>query len=323
MKKLLSLSFALFLLTALNAQIPDAVTKAAATTTAAVTLYYTDQDFINYNTINSGAWPLLPTSGAGNTVVNRDNVRVTQFHGTPTGGLPTTTPGNYTSTRVLINPGFANVIWNGTYWAVTIPVTGFSGFYLHSTQFNTALPITVNYLTGRRQGSNHLLNWKVTCTTSPRATMTLERSADSRNYTGINTITADAARCNQPFDYTDANPLKGMNYYRLKIVDADGKVTYSTTVALLNAVKGFDIVSIAPNPVVADNFKLNIASAQAGKMEIVIFDMQGRLVNRQSISVIAGFNSLPVQVNNLSAGTYTIRANMADEKSGIIRFVKQ
>jgi hypothetical protein len=153
--------------------------------------------------------------------------------------------------------------------------------------------------------------------------MTLERSADARNYTGINTITADAARCSQPFDHTDANPLNGMNYYRLKIVDADGKITYSTTVALLNAVKGFDIISIAPNPVVTDNFKLNIASAQAGKMDIAIFDMQGRLVNRQSISVIAGYNSATVNVVNLSAGTYTIKGSMSDDQSKVMRFVKQ
>jgi hypothetical protein len=46
------------------------------------------------------------------------------------------------------------------------------------------------------------------------------------------------------------------------------------------------------------------------------------LVNRQSISLIAGYNSLPVNVGNLSAGSYTIRS-MADEQSRIIRFVKQ
>ena len=110
---------------------------------------------------------------------------------------------------------------------------------------------------------------------------------------------------------------------RSNVIVADGKITYSTTVALLNAVKGFDIISIAPNPVVADNFKLNVASAQAGKMDIGIFDMQGRLVNRQSITLIAGYNSLPVKVANLAAGTYTIKASMADDQSKVIRFVKQ
>jgi len=298
----------------------EPVTSNQSSTSATITLYFTDAEFALYNS-NNPVQPPLPTNGPGNTIANRNNLKVTQFHGVGTGSP--TSPGNYPGVRILITPGATNVFWNGTYWEVTFNVAGFSGFYLHTNNYNAPLPITVNYLTGRKQGSNHLLNWKVTCATSPRATMALERSADGRNYMGINTITADAARCNQPFDYTDANPLKGMNYYRLKIVDADGKITYSTTVALLNAAKGFDIISIAPNPVVNDNFKLNVASALSGKMEIVIFDMQGRLVNRQSFSIIAGFNSLPVNVANLPAGTYTIKAGMAGEQTKIIRFVKQ
>ena len=58
-------------------------------------------------------------------------------------------------------------------------------------------------------------------------------------------------------------------------------------------------------------------------MDISIFDMQGRVVSRQNVSVIAGFNSIPMQAGNLSAGTYTIQATVADEKSKMIRFVKQ
>ncbi len=223
----------------------------------------------------------------------------------------------------MIDPVDTNIFWNGNYWEVTFNVTGFSGFYAHSNFHNTPLPVAVNYLTGQRQGSNHLLNWKVTCTGSAGVTMTLERSTDARNFTGIHTIAATALRCQQPFDHTDTDPLKGMNYYRVKVIDTDGKITYSTTVALLNAVKGFDIISIAPNPVVDDNFKLNIASAQPGKMDIAIFDMQGRLVNRQNISLIAGFNNLPINVSDLSAGTYTIQGTIADERSRVIRFVKQ
>lgn len=294
----------------------------AATATATVTLFFTDAEFINYNT-NNPVWPPLPTSALGNADPNRANVRVTQFHGTPTGGLPTSTPGNYTGTRELINPGAANVFWNGNYWEVTIPVNGFSGFYLHSTLYNVPLPVVINYFTGRRQGSQHLLNWKVTCNSTPRVTMILERSADSRNFTAINSITADAVRCNQPFDHTDTDPLKGMNYYRLKMADADGKVSYSSIVALLNAVKGFDIIGIAPNPVVTGNFKLNMASAQAGKMDIAIFDMQGRLMSRQNAGVIAGFNSSTVDASSLSAGTYLLQVNMANEITKTLRFVKQ
>ena len=153
--------------------------------------------------------------------------------------------------------------------------------------------------------------------------MTLERSGDSGNFSGITSITTDAVRCNQPFDHTNAQPLKGMNYYRLKIVDDNGAVSYSGIVALLNAVKGFDIISIAPNPVVGDNFKLNVTTVQSAKMDITIIDMQGRLVNRQTVGVMAGYSSLPINVANLASGTYTIQCSIADERSRVIRFVKQ
>lgn len=291
------------------------------TTSATITLYFADAEFVAYNS-NNPAWPPLPTLvGGGNIDPNRANVKITQFHGvsntSPSG------PDNYPGVRVLVVPGASNVYWNGSFWEVTFNITGFSGFYVHTNGFNQPLPVLVNYLNGRKQGSDHLLNWKVTCAGTPRAIMTLERSADGRNFAAINTVTADAARCQQPFGYTAASPLKGMNYYRLKITDGDGHITYSTTVALLNAAKGFDIVSIAPNPVVTDDCKLHVASARAGNMDIAIFDMQGRLVKRQSIPLIAGFNSLPVNVANLSPGTYSIRANVAGDPPEMIRFVKQ
>ena len=46
-------------------------------------------------------------------------------------------------------------------------------------------------------------------------------------------------------------------------------------------------------------------------------------MNRQSISLVAGFNNTPVNVANLSSGTYTIRGMVAGEDAKVIRFVKQ
>ncbi len=298
----------------------EPVTSNQTTTSATITLYFTNAEFVLYNT-NNPVWPPLPTiAGGGNGDPNIANIKLTQFHGTPTGGLPTTTPGNYTGTRVLVP---TSVVLNGSVWEVTANITGFSGFYVHTKLFNSPLAVSINYFTGTKQAGNHLLNWKVNCIGTPRVTMILERSADSRNFSEINSITADAARCNQPFDYTDADPLNGMNYYRLKMIDADGKTGYSSIVALLNAAKGFDIISIAPNPVTHGNFKLQVASAENSKMEIVIFDMQGRLVNRQSVAVIAGSNSIPIHIENLSAGTYTVYGRIGEDGSRVIRFVKQ
>ncbi len=197
------------------------------------------------------------------------------------------------------------------------------GTYATGVGPNTPLPITLNYLQGVKQGNKNNLSWKVTCNNTPKATLTLERSIDAANFSAIYTITADAARCQQPFDYLDANPVAGKNYYRLKMTDENGKFTYSNIIVLLNEIKGFDIIAIAPNPVTTGRFKLNITSAENTKMNVVIMDMQGRVVQQQTVSMMAGYNSLDMNVVNLAAGTYNIYGTTASDRSRVMRFVKQ
>ncbi|WP_460557796.1 hypothetical protein [Ferruginibacter profundus] len=214
----------------------------------------------------------------------------------------------------------------GTTTAGTITWTSltntFGPFSLASTTINNPLPINLNYLNGTKQGSSHYLNWKVTCTNNPTATMILERSANNGNYTAITTITADAVRCQQPFDYTDNQPLAGMNYYRLKMIDANGKITYSTIIALLNKESGFDIVGLLPT-VVNNNAILNVTAAQKTKMEVVITDIAGRQVQKIAYNLIAGSNQFTLNLGNLGAGTYQLNGYTAEGVSRTIRFVKQ
>jgi hypothetical protein len=115
-----------------------------------------------------------------------------------------------------------------------------------------------------------------------------------------------------------------MNYYRLKMVDVNGKISYSGIVALLNAVKGFEIINVAPNPVTSSGlFKLNVTSAQSTKVDLLITDMMGRVVMRQSNTLFDGYNSIDMNVSTLASGTYTISAVTADEKTRTVRFAKQ
>jgi len=218
--------------------------------------------------------------------------------------------------------------YNGTVASGDISWTGtqsgtFGAFALASTSFGTnPLPITLNYLNGIKQNGAHYLNWKVTCFNNASATMVLERSADGRNFNAINTITADALRCEQPFDHTDNSPLAGMNYYRLKMIDANGKITYSNSIALLNKETGFDIVNLVPT-LVTGNAVLNITAAQKTKMDIVITDISGRQVQKIAYNLIAGSNQFTINLANLSAGTYQMKGYAMDGVSRTIRFVKQ
>ena len=207
-------------------------------------------------------------------------------------------------------------------WSIPQSTT-FGTFTIGSVDFRNPLPITINYFTGTKNNSKHFLDWKVTCVSTPSATIELQRSSDGRNYSGIYSIFATALRCAQPFDYTDDQPLGGVNYYRLKMTDADGKITYSSIVSLINAVKGIDVMNIAPNPIVSGNFNLKVSSAEKTQLEVLITDMQGRVLQKRSVNIIAGFNEIPMNVSGLSAGTYQLFGNTADGRTRVLRFVIQ
>jgi len=202
--------------------------------------------------------------------------------------------------------------------------TDFSPFSLGSITFgDNPLPITINYFKGTRQNNNHLLNWKLTCNSTPGANIEIERSSDGVNFKTIYSLYATAVRCLQPFDFTDNQPAKGINYYRIKMTDADGFVTYSSTISLINAAKGIEIMNIAPNPVVNGTFNLKLSTAEKMMVELLVTDMQGRVLQKQTVSAIAGFNSIPVNVRNLARGTYQLFGNTSDGRTRVLRFVVQ
>jgi hypothetical protein len=206
----------------------------------------------------------------------------------------------------------------------TLQRTGMSGFseFAVGGILNVSLSVKLDYLNGFKQNGVHNLVWKVTCTNNPNVTMSLERSADNRTFTGITTITADAVRCEQPFSFTDNSPLKGTNYYRLKMTDANGKITYSAAIALLNAASGFDIVGLLPT-LVNNNAILNVTAAQKTKMDVIVTDIAGKQVQKIAYNLIAGSNQFSMNLSNLSAGTYQVTGYTAEGKSKSIRFVKQ
>lgn len=222
---------------------------------------------------------------------------------------------------VLYSPTGFGSIGGDRFVDVTNITGGFSSFYLHGG--STPVPVKVEYFKGAKQGADNLLDWKVSCTNTPSATLTLERSADSRNFGRIYSITATALRCQQPFSYTDSRSLPGMNYYRLKMEDANGVVTYSSIVALLNRDKGFEMVNITPNPVTDGSFKLNISASQITKMQVIVADMQGRMLSSKAISLTAGFNAIDMNVSNLAKGTYQVYGVTDEMKTKALSFVKQ
>lgn len=216
-----------------------------------------------------------------------------------------------------------HVITTGSNSAAVLSRTGMAGFSDFGIGGNiTSLPVSIEYFRGTKQATGHLLNWKVNCVGSPTAILTLERSGNSRDFSVINNITATALRCLQPFNYSDLSPLPGINYYRMKMTDADGRSNYSSIIALLNNTRGFEITSVQPNPVIS-NASLNIASASKENASLVITDMTGRRLLQKNINLVAGSNQVFLDMSGYPSGVYSVVVVNAAGEKRTVSVVKQ
>ncbi len=257
----------------------------------------------------------LTSLATADPAVTLANLGVTRQAEAPVGCYNNYSPANGAATFI---PQTGNGTASGVNW-ISFTTSAFSNFYLNRA--GTALPISLQYLKGQKTGTNNVLDWKVNCT-SPSITMELERSSDSRTFKTITSIVATQARCSQPFDYTDASPLKGTNYYRLKMIDIDGKATYSPIVAIINSSTGAELVGIYPT-VVQDEAFVSVAASRSTKMQLNITDMSGRIIKTINQAVASGSSLISINTATLSTGVYNITGMLDGVQTKTLRFVKQ
>lgn len=166
------------------------------------------------------------------------------------------------------------------------------------------LPVTLVDFTARRSGSSVQLAWKAG---SARlfSHFELQRSApDEKHFESIATIPLRAADGWQEYSYDDTNPAKGLNYYRLKMVDQDGSSVYST-VQRISINNDNSDVAIFPNP---STTRFSIRATEA-ITAVTVYDLNGRAVH----PVITGAgNSITIDATKLSPGNYTIHLQIGN-----------
>lgn len=258
--------------------------------------------------LGSDAAIQLTLEGAVPPATASHNLVVARFNGgswiSVKGATGTSLPGNSTSGTIVsqVESSF------GPYTFGLVP-TG-------------ALPIKLTQFDATKAGSANAIHWKAECT-STQAVFVIERSTDGHNFQKIETITADQTRCLLPFDYQDKAPAAGNNFYRIKVVDVDGKAYYSRIVVVINRAKGFELVGVYPSLITSGQLKVNVTAASKDKTELYITNISGQVIRRMQTSLNAGENIIYIHVDGLASGTYQVSAMNSDGELKTLRFIKQ
>ena len=179
----------------------------------------------------------------------------------------------------------------------------------------TLIPAAITNFTLSKTEKSALLNWQIN-SGSGLSYFGIERSTDGTNFTEISrvNIIANAAEI-QPYSFEDANIAKGKSYYRLTLVNADGKYNYSIVrnidFSILPAIKLF------PNPV---KDILYVEGLNAGaNTTLFVMDNGERIMQQQTVSG-AAYNLI---VAKLHAGNYYLKVMEGNTIIANLKFIKE
>jgi hypothetical protein len=149
--------------------------------------------------------------------------------------------------------------------------TALSTFTADNYSQTAALPVELSSFTGKSTGKTVVLQW-TTQTEQDVDHFEVERSVDGAHFAPIVKIKA-YGNSNIPQDYTaaDEQPVKGVNYYRLKTVDRDGRFSWSPVILVRS--DNLPAPALFPNPA-GSYFRL--AAGSDPIREVNVYDLAGR-----------------------------------------------
>ena len=174
-----------------------------------------------------------------------------------------------------------------------------------------ALPSQLLSFEAVKQNGIVLLQWRVTNEMNVKDYQ-VERSADGKDYIPIGKVAAVNKNNITSYSFNDNASFPGVNYYRLKVVDRDGKSSYSYIV-LVNDRAGHTGFTIFPNPV-SDKVAIGFGTTVKGHAVVSVTDVQGRLLFAKDAGYVnTSFLEVPFDFTSLPGGVYVIRCKIGEQ----------
>jgi len=262
--------------------------------------YHSSQEPIDANKLTSN--PLFVNAGSGTTGINT----LTGYKLQP--GSPAIGNGS-----LISNNGGKDFFGN----SVSLSSTPNRGAY--EGLGYTALPITLGGFSIEKLNNTSHLIW-FTLSEQNTANFNIERSSDGIHFDKIGAVAASGnTNSKKNYNFTDLNPMKGVNLYRIATLDLNNSITFSN-VKELNFEENFHY-QIFPNPA---SSILNIKTKLGLKLplSILIFSVDGKT------KYSAQTNSeqfITIPISSLQKGMYILQ--ILNQQSGSIldvqTFVKQ
>jgi len=170
-------------------------------------------------------------------------------------------------------------------------------FIIQNSANPVALPMSLLSFDAIAKKNIVQLSWTTTREFNA-ASIEVERSADGSNFSKIQKqLAAGGYNVTNAYSSNDMSPVAGTNYYRLKMIDNDGKFTYSEVRKVQ-----FSVISAAqvfPNPATS-YVMISLSSVEKANYTCSIYSIDGALLKSMNLSVSAGVQNSKVDLSQMN-----------------------
>lgn len=207
---------------------------------------------------------------------------------------------------------------NTTGTVSSAPVSSFGLFTFGSYGF--LIGVDILSVTAQRVNGKTVVQWKTENETQIDHYEVL-RSNNATDFGKSGSVKANNKAGVNVYEFTDVLPLTGKAWYRIKSVDINGKVKYSTIVVVSEGSRN-DALYVMNNPV-ANNIFLSAGSSYKGSYQYTLINAAGQLMQSGKIDIKdAGIVSIPLSSKIANGICYLRVFNQAHQLSEKI-FVQQ
>jgi hypothetical protein len=183
---------------------------------------------------------------------------------------------------------------------------------MNSTRFITLasvdilLPVDLQSFTGTCDNGSVSLEWS-TVSEINNDYFEIEKSVNAIEFSTIAQVRGNGTAIGgHNYKYIDKNPTTGMNYYRIKETDKEGKVSYSNTIS--TSCEVLDGIVVFPNPF-EESFIVNLWPEIENPINLTIHDCTGKVVYQEVYENQFGQIELMVG-NKLVSGVYVLKIDI-------------
>lgn len=181
-------------------------------------------------------------------------------------------------------------------------IADWSPFTLGAVALGNPLPITLISFTGKKVGNYNQLNWQ-TSSEINASHFEVERSSPLTPDGGISNekfvkIGEVKATKSERYRFDDNSSFiinnSSLVFYRLKLIDIDGKFAYSKIIYLQNNTDNELVGQFYPNPSQENYSNINITAEQKGEWQITKMDIMGRTIKTEKRILEKGVNTITI-----------------------------